>query len=139
MVNCPILGCLVSRRAKYKGLRIFKVPSGDSEFETTWRNKLNAIIIRDRVIDAKLKEQIYNRNIYICHQPYRTDKYLIHDTCKTFNPAEVSTLNLPVKSIPSIQPCTKIFSKEYFHQKAKQYTIFNFNYCITLLQKLWWI
>ena len=75
-VNCSILGCLVSRRAKYKGLSIFKVPSGDSEFETTWRNKLIAIVTRNRVIDAKLKEQINNKNIYICQQHYRIDQYL---------------------------------------------------------------
>ena len=103
-VNCSILGCLVSRRAKYKGLSIFKVTSGDSEFETSWRNKLIAIVTRDRVIDAKLKEQINNKNIYICQQHYRIDQYLIHDTCKTLNRGEISTLNLPVKSFPASQP-----------------------------------
>ena len=103
-VNCSILGCHVSRRTKYEGLSIFKVPSGDSEFETTWRNKLIVIVTRDRVIDTKLKEQINNRNIYICQQHYRTDQYIIRDTCKTFNPGEIPTLNLPVKSIPFIQP-----------------------------------
>ena len=98
------MGCLVSRRAKYKGLSIFKVPSGDSEFETTWRNKLIAIVTRDRVIDAKLKEQINNKNIYICQQHYRIDQYLIHDTYKTLNPGEIPTLNLPLKSFPASQP-----------------------------------
>ena len=63
-VNCSILGCHVSRRTKHKGLSIFKVPSGDSEFETTLRNKLIVMVTRDRVIDTKLKEQINNRNIY---------------------------------------------------------------------------
>ena len=48
-VNCSIMGCDVSRKSKYKGLSIFKVPSGDSEFETTWRNKLIAVVTRDRV------------------------------------------------------------------------------------------
>ena len=103
-VNCSIMGCHVSRRSKYKGLSIFKVPSGDSEFETTWRNKLIAVVTRDRVIDSKLKEQINKNRIYICQQHYRTDQYHIHDTCKTLKPGEIPELNLPVKSIPSIQP-----------------------------------
>ena len=64
------MGCHVSRRSKYKGLSIFKVPSGDSEFETTWRNKLIAVVTRDRVIDSKLKEQINKNRIYICQQHY---------------------------------------------------------------------
>ena len=117
-VNYSIMGCHVSRRSKCKGLSIFKVPSGDSEFETTWRNKLIAVVTRDRVIDSKLKEQINKNRIYICQQHYITDQYHIHDTCKTFKPGEIPELILPVKSTIH-STCAKIFSREYFNQKAK--------------------
>ena len=54
---------------KYKDISIFKVPSGDSEFETNRRNKLVAVVTRDRVVDATLRkcininEYLYDKNI----------------------------------------------------------------------------
>ena len=36
--NCSILNCPVSRKAPYKGVGIYKVPSGTNEFESTWRD-----------------------------------------------------------------------------------------------------
>ena len=62
--NCSIYGCTVSRRSKYKGVSIFKIPSGDNTFDKEWREKLVAVITRDREIDApqrknKVKEIIY--------------------------------------------------------------------------------
>ena len=102
-VNCSIHGCHVSRRSKYRGVSIFKVPSGDSEFETAWRNKLIDVLTKDRVIDSSLREQINKRTIRICQQHFRPDQYNIHDTSKTLKPGEIPELILPVKSIPSKQ------------------------------------
>ena len=56
--SVSIQGCHVSRRSKYKGISIIKVPSGDSKFETNWRNNLVAVVSRDRVDDDTLKEGI---------------------------------------------------------------------------------
>ena len=118
--NCFILGCPVSRRSKYKGLSIFSVPSGNSEFETTWRNNLISIVTsRDRVIDSKLREQVNNKHIYICQQHYRTDQYIIHDTCKTLKPGEIPGLNLPVKSILSSQPVPRSSAESISTKRQK--------------------
>lgn len=106
-ITCSIFGCHVSRRSKYKGLSIFKVPSGNSEFDTAWRNKLISVVTRDRVTDAQLKEQINKKRIYICQNHFNPDQYLVHDTCKTLKPGEIPTLNLPVKSIPPSPPVSR--------------------------------
>ena len=53
-----IYGGPVSRRSKYKGTGIYKVPSGDDEFAKAWREKPIPIITRNRVIDTALKERI---------------------------------------------------------------------------------
>ena len=50
--NCSIYGCPVSRRKKYRGMSLFKVPNGKSEFEKKWKDQLTAIITKDRVIDS---------------------------------------------------------------------------------------
>ena len=75
--NCSIFGCLVSHRQKYKGVSLFKVPSGKTEFDAKWRNQLIAVITKDRVIDSSLREQI-RRVIYmsanVTLQFYRHDK-----------------------------------------------------------------
>ena len=64
--NCSIIGCLVSRRQKYKGVSLFKVPSGKTEFDAKWRNQLIAVITKDRLIDSSLRVQIRNSNLCIC-------------------------------------------------------------------------
>ena len=51
--NCSIYSCTVSRRSKYKGIALFKVPSGDTEFDNRWRDQLVNIIIKYREIDAE--------------------------------------------------------------------------------------
>ena len=73
-INCSIQDCHVSRRSKYKGTGISKVPSGDSDFETNWRNKLVPVITRDRFVDANLKVWINNERISIYQQHFRTDQ-----------------------------------------------------------------
>ena len=40
--NCSIYVCTVSRRSKYKGIAIFRVPAPKTEFEKSWKDKLVA-------------------------------------------------------------------------------------------------
>ena len=56
--NCSIFGCTVSRRSKYKGKAIFKVPVPKTEFEKSWKVKLIPVITKDREIDVTLRERI---------------------------------------------------------------------------------
>ena len=105
--NCSIYGCTVLRRSNHKGVAIFKVPSGDTEFEKNWREKLVSIITRDRVIDAALRQRINASKLYICQHHYREDQILEHATRKTVKPGEIPELNLPIKSFPSSSTSTK--------------------------------
>ena len=116
--NCSIYGCSVSRRAKYKGVSIFTVPTGDDDFSKNWRKKLIAIIARDRVIDKNMT------NFYICQQHFRPDQYSIHDYRKTLNPGVLPTLNLPIKSIST--PVAKPRNSEMIAIK-RQNNISNFS------------
>ena len=99
--NCSIFGCLVSRRQKYKGVSLFKVPSGKTEFDAKWRNQLIAVITKDHVIDSSLRDQIRNTNLYVCQRHFTTDQFYRHESKCTLNPGVISTLNLPIKSLPS--------------------------------------
>ena len=56
-----IQGSHVLWRPKHKGISIFKVPSGNSEFKTNWRIKLAAVVNRDRAVDATLRERTKNK------------------------------------------------------------------------------
>ena len=62
--NCSIYVCTVSRRSKYKGVSIFKIPSDDNTFDKVWREKFLAVITSDREIDAALRERIKAKNLY---------------------------------------------------------------------------
>ena len=64
-INCSIVGSTVSQRSKYQGCGIYKVPSGEDEFESRWRNKLIAIITRDGAVDTDLRERINKKKLYI--------------------------------------------------------------------------
>ena len=99
--NCSIYGCTVSRRQKYQGISLFKVPGGKNEFDTAWRSKLVNIITKDRVIDAALRKQIEKNSLYICERHFSEDQYYKHDSKATLNPGVLPTLNLPIKSHPS--------------------------------------
>ena len=99
--NCSVFGCPVSRRAKYKGIGIFKVPFGEDEFEKSWREKLINIVTRDRTIDDVLKERIKNKNIFICEKHYHLNQISKHETRSSVIPGELPTLNLPLKSFNS--------------------------------------
>ena len=49
----------------------------DEEYVTNWRNKIVAVITRDRVIDGNLKRQIENRTLHTCELHYPQEK-MIH-------------------------------------------------------------
>ena len=68
--NCSIFG---STSRKNKGIAIFKVPSGDDEFNKGWRSKLVNIIIKDREVDAGLRKQIVDKTLHICELHYSED------------------------------------------------------------------
>ena len=44
--NCPIFGCRVSRRSKYKGIAIFKVPALITEFgKISWLPRIEKLML----------------------------------------------------------------------------------------------
>ena len=89
--NCSIYGCTLSRRSKHKRIAIFKIPTGDTDFEKKWREKLITVVnVLFDVITRKTKSLILN-----------------HATRKTVKPGEIPKLNLPTKSIPSTSSSTK--------------------------------
>eukprot|EP00794_Sanderia_malayensis_P002699 gene2699-3120_t len=105
--NCSIYGCSVSRRSQYKGISLFKVPSGEGKFETNWRQKLNEVITKDRVIDGPLRARINNKKLFICQRHFAEDQYHRHGSKCTLVPGVIPTLNLPIKSIPSSSSAVK--------------------------------
>ena len=70
--NYSIFNCHSSRAAP--GISFFRVPTKDDEYSTNWRNKLVAVITRDRVIDGNLKRQIKNRTLHTCELHYLHEK-----------------------------------------------------------------
>ena len=100
--NCSIYSCTVSRRSKYKGIALFKVPSGDTEFDKRWRDQLVNIIIKDREINAALRERIWSKRLFICQRHIREDQYHRHDTRCTLVPGQLPSLNLPTKKFSAI-------------------------------------
>lgn len=104
--NCSIYGCTVSRSSKYKGIGIYKVPGGNNEFDTAWRNKLVAIITKNRVVDKALKDRIEKKRVYICQRHYRTDQISCHESRTSVIPGEIPEMNLPLKSFESSSTST---------------------------------
>ena len=72
--NCSIQSCHVSGRSKYKGVSIPKVPSGDLDFKTNWRDNLVSVITKDRFVNKNLRDQINNERIFIYQQYFRIDQ-----------------------------------------------------------------
>ena len=64
--NCAIYRCGTTRRSKYEGVGIFKVPSVEDKEKAEWRSELTGQILKDRVIDDNLNHQIESGNLYIC-------------------------------------------------------------------------
>ena len=114
------------------GSRKVYYSSGVSDFETNWRNKLDAVASRDRAIDANFKERTNNKRVFICQQLFRIDQYHDHGTCKTMIPRKVPEVNLPVKSLSSAN--TKLRpSVESNGLKTYQFTTIDINYYISKL------
>ena len=88
--NCSIYGCTVSRRSKYKGISLFKVPSSDKEFETRWRDQLVVVITKDREVDPALPSP--SLNLPVKSIPSSTPK-----------PRESSNSVLLKRSLPAIE------------------------------------
>ena len=69
--NCSIYRCPVSRARIFKGIGIYKVPAGDDNFERHWREKIVAIITRDREVDSNLRKSIENKRLWVCQRHSR--------------------------------------------------------------------
>ena len=102
--NCSIVGCSVSRSKKYKGIGIYRVPTGENSFDKQWREKLINVVTKDRTIDDALRERIKNKRIFICERHYRDDQISRSETRSTPKPGEIPELNLPFKSLSSPPP-----------------------------------
>ena len=63
--NCSVFGCPVCLCKEYRGISLFKVPTGKNDFDTNWRTRLVAVITEDRVVDASLQAQVERNNLYI--------------------------------------------------------------------------
>ena len=116
--NCSIYGCTVSRRSKYKGIAIFKVPAPKTEFEKSWKDKLVAVITKDREIDVPLRERIKSGRLFICQRHFTEDQILRHDTRVTLKPGVMPTLNLPVKSFPPSSSKPRESAGNIFEKKS---------------------
>lgn len=97
--NCSIYGCSTSR--KKKGIAIFRVPTGDDEFNTKWRENIVSIITKDRIIDKSLKCQIENRNLYTCELHYPEEQLVRNESRTTRIPGSLPSLHLPAKCHPT--------------------------------------
>ena len=97
--NCSIFGCSTSRKSK--GIAIFRIPTADDEYSTEWRNKIVAIITRDREIDKCLRKQIEQRTLHTCELHYPEETLLKNPRKTTRIPGSLPTLNLSVKSFQS--------------------------------------
>ena len=131
--NCSIEGCPVSRSSKYKGIGIFKVPSGNTEHEKNWRDKLVNIVTRDRVIDPNFRERINSRKVFICQRHYSEDQVLIHDSRKTLKPGELPHLNLPIKSHPSKPVVPRASAESIANKKRLLFREPNNNHQLSML------
>ena len=98
--NCSIYGCTVSRRSKYKGVSILNISSGDNTFDKEWREKLLAVITRDRESDAALRESIKAKKLFICKRHFNDDQLYRHASRATLVPGSIPSLNFPLKSFP---------------------------------------
>ena len=56
--NCSIYGCTVSRRSKHKGIAIFKIPTGDTDFEKNGRENLISFITKARLFHLLLNRRL---------------------------------------------------------------------------------
>ena len=69
--NCSIVGCSTSRR--HKGISIFRLPSKKKVGLAEWRSQLERLILKDRVIEKNLKNQVEKGNLHICDKHFKKD------------------------------------------------------------------
>ena len=75
--NCSIYGCAMStKKGKEQDIAMFGIPKKDDDYSVKWREKLVAIITRDRVVDESLRRQIQNRTLHICERHFPAEKVL---------------------------------------------------------------
>ena len=104
---------------------IYKVPGGNKEFDSKWREKLVAVVVRHREIDAALKERIQKKKIFICQRHFRDDQIVYHESRTSLVPGALPELNLPLHSFqsPPTTPRTasaSVASKRLCHQINQQ-------------------
>ena len=99
--NCSIYGCSSSRRKKYKGVSIFKLPSAKDPVTEKWRKEIMNVITRDRKLNENFKKQISGNNVFICEKHFSSDQIYHYEHKKELKAGAVPTLNLPIKSIAS--------------------------------------
>lgn len=63
----------MSRKPKYQGTGIFKIPSASDKSKETWRKALVHVVTRDRVVDASFRKQIVEGNVYICERHFNPE------------------------------------------------------------------
>ena len=111
--NCAIYGCGTTRRAKYKGIGIFKLPSVEDKEKAEWRSELMGQILNDRVIDDNLKHQIESGSLYVCEKhfiPHCTEhcKYKLYKTfmlCTVLNcPGQTGPIEIGLGLLSILRP-----------------------------------
>ena len=68
--NCPIFRCGVSRKPKYQGIGIFKIPRYSEKNKESWRKASLHVVTRDRVVDASFRKQIEEESVYVCERHF---------------------------------------------------------------------
>ena len=92
----------VPLQEKHLGIAIFRVPTGNDEWSTKWRNKMVVVITRDRVVDKDLRRQIESRTLRTCELHYTEDMIIRNPIKTTRVPGAIPSINLPVKSAPLV-------------------------------------
>ena len=74
--NCSIFGCGMSRKPKYEGIGIFKIPpshnnnnnnNNNNKNKESWRKASLHVVTRDRVVDCRRKFPKTNRRRECVH------------------------------------------------------------------------
>ena len=82
--NCPICRCGVSRKLKYQGIGIFKIPRYSEKNKESWRKASLHVVTRDRVVDASFRKQIEEGSVYVCERHFTPEDIEI-PKCQSFS------------------------------------------------------
>ena len=95
---CCITGCHTTSR-RNKGVGLFKPTNIKNEYHKEWRTKIDQIILRTRTPDAKYRELVEKKKIFICEKHYQPGDIEFTKTgLKKVKLGCLPSLNLPVKS-----------------------------------------